>query len=557
MLRKLPATLLLAALAMVPAAAPLALPGPVPEGADPAQAGQWEAPFDGQVPAVNAIVLRNGKVLYWSGVDGSHGQSIPFLADSPEPALARVYDPATHKVSVPSPEDGGAGDMFCSGQTVLGDGRVLVVGGSRFVPVTGGSGWHVYGLDSARLFDAGSGSFATATGMLAWRWYPTAITLPDGSALVASGISDLPDWTTHVTMLERYDPAKDGWQALPQSAARLLPLYARLHVVPSGPLKGDIFYSTVGCLWCPFGERPDEAAWSLQQSLDLQSNQWTVHGPSVLGARQHGAAVMLTLRPPDYKAVMLSVAGTLQRSIAGSTTTELADLSVVPPKNQLAAPLQHGRWHLNAVLLPTGEVLAVGGGAVDSVMAYSAEDPGVLPAELFDPEGQDPVTGLPGKWSTMASMSVPRMYHSTAVLLPDGRVLVGGHVPLPNIQVVLAQVNERRLEIYDPPYLFRGARPVLSDAPGEVGFGQVFSVGTPDAGSIARVVLMRPGATTHSWDSEQRAVELEVLARGMGQLTLRAPPDGAVAPPGSYMLFLVKGSPQGPVPSVASFVRLA
>lgn len=553
MLAKALAVGLIALAAALPTVAPaFTLPAAAPAADGLADTGRWEAPFDGQVPAVNMVLLNSGKVLYWSGVDGHLGPSIPFLLDDPAPALARVWDPDTGQVAAPSPEDGGQGDMFCSGNTVLPDGRVLVVGGSDFVNIPEGMmSWHVYGLDDARLFDPATQSFAAAPGMAEWRWYPTAMTLGDGTALVASGISDLPYFDTHVTLLERYDPATNTWTTLPPGAANLLPLYPRLFQVPSGPMKGDVFYTPVGCLWCPFGENPGELPWNLDQRLDLDTNTWTTYGNALLGVRQHAGTVMLPLRPGEgHRPVLFTAGGTLHRSIVATPTTETTDLGVVPPHHVITAPMENARWHLNTVLLPTGDVLAVGGGLIDSVMAYSAEDPGVLPAEVYHPEDNT--------WTTLASMQVPRMYHSTAVLLPDGRVVVGGHVPLPNIQALLPQVNERRLEVFDPPYLFRGPRPVISSAPAEVAYGEAFSVGTPDAAAITSAMLIRPGSTTHSMDADQRAVELGIEARTSSSLALRAPPDGDVAAPGSWMLFLVKGStPDTEVPSVAEFVRLA
>jgi hypothetical protein len=541
----------------LPAVGPWMSAGPA---ADVADEGRWLAPFDGEVPAVNMVLMHDGSVLYWSGVDDHDGATVPFFVDSPHPAHARVVDFAgpVAVVRTPTPHDGGAGDMFCAGQTVLADGSVLVVGGTEYVPlVPFTDGWHVYGLNSARRFDPATDAFATQQPMVGWRWYPTALTLPDGSALVASGIADLPYPQTHVTFQERFDPATRTWSVLPPGADNLLPLYPRLFVVPSGPLKGDVYYAPVGCLWCPFGAHPAEALWNLDQSLDLQANAWTIHGPALLGARQHGTAVPLLLQPPAYDMTLLTAGGTLNRMVFATNTAELASLAGATPVHAFAAPMTHARWHHNSVLLPTGEVLAVGGGMLDNVVAYSAENPPVLEAEVFDPAGTDPLTGLPGRWTELAPMQVPRMYHSTALLLPDGRVLVGGHVPLPFIQALIPQVTEERLEVFEPPYLFRGPRPIIADAPADVAYGAAFAVGTPDAASIASAVLMRPGAVTHAYDNEQRGIVLTMEGRSSDALSLRAPPDGDVAPPGYYMLFLLRETPEGPVPSEARFVRLA
>jgi hypothetical protein len=143
----------------------------------------------------------------------------------------------------------------------------------------------------------------------------------------------------------------------------------------------------------------------------------------------------------------------------------------------------------------------------------------------------------------MAPQMAGRMYHSTAVLLPDGRVLSAGQD-----SGGLATYGE----IFSPPYLFKGARPTITAAPGTAAFNAQVTVTTPDAASIGSVMLIRPGSVTHQIDSDQRALPLSFTA-GSGQLTVRMPANGNIAPPGYYMLFIVNRTG---VPSVAKFVRL-
>jgi hypothetical protein len=144
----------------------------------------------------------------------------------------------------------------------------------------------------------------------------------------------------------------------------------------------------------------------------------------------------------------------------------------------------------------------------------------------------------------MAAQTAPRIYHSTAVLLPDGRVLSAGES-----HGSLAQTGE----IFSPPYLFQGARPTISSAPGTLSYGQGFTVSTPDAASISRVALVKAGSVTHSNNFDQRYVDCTFTA-GSGSLSATAPPDSNHAPPGWYMLFLVNS---GGVPSVASWVQVS
>jgi hypothetical protein len=144
-------------------------------------------------------------------------------------------------------------------------------------------------------------------------------------------------------------------------------------------------------------------------------------------------------------------------------------------------------------------------------------------------------------------MKTPREYHSTALLLPDARVLVSG------MGNDFGQVpNETNAEIFSPPYLFQGARPAISLAPAQIQYAANFSVTTPDYASISKVVLIRTGATTHFFDQNTRYVPL-AFQQTTGGLTVTGPVDGNLAPPGYYMLFLVNSSG---VPSVASIVQI-
>jgi hypothetical protein len=151
----------------------------------------------------------------------------------------------------------------------------------------------------------------------------------------------------------------------------------------------------------------------------------------------------------------------------------------------------------------------------------------------------------------MRAMKVPRLYHSVALLLPDGRVLVGGkdkdNNPAP------FKWSEYRVEIFSPPYLFRGPRPTILSAPATVSHDALFTVVTPNAASIASAALIRPGAVTHSFNHSQRFVGLTIAARTGNSVTLKAPPNANIAPPGHYMLFLLDGLG---VPAVAPFIQV-
>jgi hypothetical protein len=386
------------------------------------------------------------------------------------------------------------------------------------------------------------------------RWYPTVMTTSQGG-LAASGISRLVDPSTMQNNLERFDGA--SWSFVP-GGNNSLPLYPRLFEVPGGPLKGNLFYETGGTLWGPFGERPEEGLWNVEQAYSPATQAWRFLTPSIFGVRQSPDNVMLPLTSTNgYAPKILNFGGTLQRSVVATATAEITDLSVDPPTHALAAPLHTPRWQSTGVLLPDGQVLAVGGALYDNVMTYGTPDPGVMTAELYNPATDT--------WTEQAPMTIPREYHGTAILLPDGRVLVGGHVPNPvpwkamrdNIGMA-NQSAQTRFEIFEPPYLhYAGVtRPVISEWADQLHYGQPFKVETPDAARVTDAILVRNGAETHSSDPGQRAIVLPIASSNGDNITFIAPPDAITATPGSWMLFLRTSAPQGLVPSEAAMMML-
>jgi Domain of unknown function (DUF1929) len=196
------------------------------------------------------------------------------------------------------------------------------------------------------------------------------------------------------------------------------------------------------------------------------------------------------------------------------------------------------RRHLNATILPDGTVLVTGG---TSACGFTDPSGGVFAAENYNQ--------ATNTWSTWANASTIRVYHSTAMLLRDGRILYtgsgdGGGVP-----------QQNNYEIFSPPYLFKGARPAYNLDSAAVHYGQPFKVTTPDAASIQKVTLIRHSSTTHAFDAGQRLNTLSFTKALDGQsLTVTPPISGRIAPPGPYMLFIVNS--QG-VPSVAQSVLLS
>lgn len=615
----------------------------------PAVVGQWSAPFeeggsgvprcttgsDGRIwckpTAVSAAVLRDGRILYFNGVESSenirengvfgfapesrdsrarvldlrHG-SPEFVTPTPEAGGAgdpdirpgrnsmddpvgvagvpgrpgdglvgstwgRLGGPETAPTSPPDDPQDNDGDMFCSDLVTLEDGRVLIAGGTdwynqpavmerdRGDPADVGIA-EIQGVRSARLFDPGTNSFTPAAPMKYARWYPGLVVLPDGKVLVASGVTRVVKDTqaSQVRRTETYDPETDTWTEnhTGEASENSLPQVPRLHLMPNG----KVFFAGVGQLWGPFGQAADEVLYALEQSFDPATKQWEVAGLVPLGARSSASQVMLALAPPYWEATLLTFGGTLGPPPGGYVATPLATLITVDAAgrvtNRMTGSLHHPRWYPSGVLLPDGTVLAVGGADRDSVIDPGSEIP-VRTPELYDPGT--------GRWVALAEHARDRAYHNSALLLPDARVLLGGHSPAPahyggaNRDSGPPFANNDKdpsFEIFSPPYLFRGPRPTIARAQAGIRWGERFPIGTPQAGSIESVVLMQAPSPTHVTDSDQRMLRLEFAPGGTDRLEALAPPNGVVAPPGHYYLFVLRASPRGPIPSVARLVRL-
>jgi Domain of unknown function (DUF1929)/Galactose oxidase, central domain len=219
-----------------------------------------------------------------------------------------------------------------------------------------------------------------------------------------------------------------------------------------------------------------------------------------------------------------------------SNTAFVLDATAASPAWQQVPSMAYPRSFMNTTVLPDGTVLATGG-ETDKNGGNIAN--AVYAAELWSPVTQT--------WTTMASMRTPREYHSTALLLPDGRVVQSGMgADFGNV------MDENSAEFYSPPYLFKGLRPTIAQAPAQVHYGSPFTVTTPDASNIASVVLIRNGGVTHFFDQNTRYVPL-AFAVGTGSLTVTAPADGRLAPPGYYMLFVLNNNG---IPSVAPMVQV-
>jgi len=208
-----------------------------------------------------------------------------------------------------------------------------------------------------------------------------------------------------------------------------------------------------------------------------------------------------------------------------TSTAEIIDLNQPNPTWRSTGSMAFARRQMNATLLPTGDVLVTGG---TTGAGFNNPQGAVHTAELWSP--------ATGTWTPLAGNAVIRIYHGTTLLLPDGRVLHTGSGD------ATGAVDEKNYELYSPPYLFHGPRPVISGAvPGAVTYAQTVVVSTPDAADITKVTLIRLSSVTHAFDQSQRLVPLS-FSPSTAALAIAFPTSRAAAPPGPYMLFLVNGA---------------
>ncbi|HYM82330.1 MAG TPA: carboxypeptidase regulatory-like domain-containing protein [Candidatus Limnocylindria bacterium] len=431
-----------------------------------------------------------GPVLDW-GLQGKHmvllhtGKVLVW----PTGNDARVWNPSTGAFT---PVPATFGDLHCAAQATLADGRAIVVGGVHGSPHNG--------IKVTALFDPFANTWSQGRPMNYARWYGTATLLPNGRLLASSGDDGSGN---RVDLPEVYDPVADTWTVL-TGAARDQGLYPFMYVLPNG----RVFEA---------GSRTSTGILNLSGS-----GSWT-SGPTNFFGSNGYAECDVTYTP-----------GKIMRTGGGDPAfarVSVIDMNASSPQWREIAPMAFPRRRHNLVILLDGSVMAVGGSR-----SGDSESQAVLAGEIWNPNTET--------WTTVAAMAEARMYHSTALLLPDGRVVTAGG----------EGSGRLRAQIYTPPYFYKGARPTITSSPASASYGGTFTLSTPDAAGIDRVALLRPCAPTHAIDMNERYVPLTF--RGgptAGTLSVDTPANSNLAPPGYYLLVIRKTNG---VPSVASWIRL-
>src|SRR6476646_2314796 len=530
---------------------------------------------DSQILAIHAALVPSGnagEVVLFGGDEHWSAQAEP----DGNFHKTRVYDVETHAIvsaSVPSPDS----DVFCSHHAFAADGRLLNGGGTQKWPESGDA--HAHGLDFLGHRRCWLYNFAQRTWVEAasfnrnpdqpdephcgGRWYPGLVTLGSGEVAAFFGHPDQEDFRHRNNLPERYNQGGNVWNFMPKimgsygtpdSGGRRFLFFPRTFVLPNGnlffatPMPAEFTDSTEGNFFST-GYDPvsgDYVAPKIAPPPDGGYLDWS------------RPAVLLPLLPTeDYRVRIL---------FCGDVTPRRLDLGAASPAWTATGPRDASvsartRQYSNAVILPTGEVCLTGG-----VNNVDPEDP-VNQAEIYNP-GINWNTGAYGptdSWAVKEAGVNTRNYHSVSLLLPNGKVWVAGgdtnaQSGDPDGDVVVGGVTKKRgikkIELYEPDYIATANRIQINDAPRFVAYGSNFEVGIDRAATaVKRVALIRAGSATHSPNNDQRYVGLTIASRDGNTLQLVAPPNGNIAPPGYYMLWVIDNADK-PC-QLARFVRLA
>ena len=451
--------------------------------------GRWSRLLDWPVIAIHSVLTPQGKILSF-GTDENGIRSSQILYDvwSPEKgAQANSHNTLTSSLGV---------DSFCSAAVVMPDNANILMSGGEIRS----SGTLNQGVVNSPIFDTQTETLTNATDMSYPRWYPTSVVLPDGNVLVTGGRDNAGN--AAITP-EVYSPGTNQWKSLFGALTTGNHFwYPKQWVIPDGRVFGialaKMYYITTSGIG------------------DFQR-------AGILIDESRGHSATAAMYEPGK---IIHIGGHKGISTNGALIIDVNGES--PSVRKITRPNQQGRVWANSVILPNGKVLLVGGSEESNELIGVATHP-----EIWDPSSE--------MWTTMSPSPTARLYHSTAILLPDGRVLVaGGGAPGP--------VVNTNAEIFVPPYLFNTSgvapRPVITNAPKEAPYGSEVYIGYKKGENISRVTLVKTGAVTHSFNMEQRFLELE-FTEAINGLKVEIPESANIATPGYYLMFLIndQGTP--------------
>jgi hypothetical protein len=457
------------------------------------KSGVWSPVYNLPIVPIHVAMLPSGKFLMWDSVGDAPTESYP----THNTTRAIVWDPETGNIVRNDVYTGF--NIFCAGHAQMSDGTQFIAGGNKNSSLDG--------LDTLHIFNPFNNSWNMIGRMSGERWYPSVTAMPNGEMLITSG-----GWETP----EVYN-SQTGVRSL-TNAVLSMPLYPWLEAAPNG----KAFY---------FG--PDDKLRYITTAGTGSVQNLGTRGDGLF--REYGSYAMY-----DIGKVVLTGGDTSVKH------TAVIDFNGATPQVSRANDIATGRRQHNLTVLPDGTVLATGGNSSGaSLVDLNA---GVYTAELWNP--------ATGAWTTLGSMQKTRQYHSTAMLMPDGRVLSGGG----GICGACWNVGylEKNFEIFSPPYLFQrdgtpAPRPLIYDAPTSMSYANTYMISTDNPKNVKQIVLMRPASVTHSVNFDQRRIPLSFSNTRRG-LQITAPSGSSIAPPGYYMMFVIDSKG---VPSEAQMVKIS
>lgn len=431
--------------------------------------------------------------------------------------------------------------LFCAGHAILPDGKVLIAGGTIGTDI---------GITDTYLFDPVSLTISHAGWLSQARYYPSLVTLQNGNVAAVSGWQSDGNWSQ---LVEIRDTATGAWTAFdPVNSGSLQPHYYPFLFSmynEDNASQPRVFMAGKSLT------SPSDMRTTTLTMFSATSGRWDLFGGTSTPVQGSEAVILIartaptleTPLVPDDKGVVYKFGGSLGSS-GVTNEVRVIDLNEAEAEWAPAPSMQTPRANCNAVILPTGDIAIVAGSSEQHLLqTYGSRIPTV---EIYRP-GVGPVAITP------PDMARSRMYHSTAILLPDGSVLIPGgqYKELVNGQWVSR--SEFSGQIYYPPYFQEPSmRPTISGTSSltmPYGPTNTFTVYTDQANAIEKVTMIRLSATTHNADMNERFINLSIKDRTANSIEVHPPVHPSVAPPGDYMLFIV--TTQG-VPSVAQYVKL-
>jgi hypothetical protein len=527
--------------------------------------GEWNIvnAFTTPVVASHVHVLPDGRVLAW-------GPNLGGTNSTPNQTIVQIWDPAANCSSPqtpPTPQSpplpppstpqclqamilpSAYENLYCAGHSFLPDGKLLITGGTA-APGNGNPS-NAYGIKKAALFDYATGAWTQLPEMNDRRWYPTNLAMPDGSSLVWGGQAVQSIINPVSQVLEKQPDGTYTWRALNlKNPEPHFQYYSWVNMLSSGKalvtlgVNGTSYLLTVGGSY----RYPKD----FQYKYPFHATNSNLDGQLSGGDHHAGSQIVYD------KDQMVVIGGSWDLP---KSTVETINLNDSNPQWKIVAPLSIGRRHHNSTILPTGKVLVTGGNK-GNAFNNTCSQHAVKEAEMWTP-------GDPGAWETLASAAEARIYHSAAVLLPDGRVMTGGTTAFEGNGTPTYPASEDppplcpaisdnyKIEIFSPPYLFNAdgteaTRPQISNAPAQASYGQTIQFTVTNAGSGSNVSLVRLPSVTHSFNQNQGFNKLVTTISGQN-FSVTIPANRNELVPGHYMMFVVNGSG---VPSKAKIIQV-